>query len=72
MPIYALDDVTPTLPAEGRYWVAPDAHVIGRVVIPAATAALGVAGGVVLGRRQALLRIVERGLRRGHLRLRHD
>lgn len=33
MPIYALDDVTPTLPQPGRYWVAPDAHVIGRVVL---------------------------------------
>ena len=31
MPIYALDDLTPELPAEERYWVAPDAHVMGRV-----------------------------------------
>lgn len=31
MPLYALDDVTPELPGEGRYWIAPDAHVIGRV-----------------------------------------
>ena len=31
MPIYALDDVTPELPDEDRYWVAPDAHVMGRV-----------------------------------------
>ncbi len=31
MPIYALDDVAPELPPDGRYWVAPDAHVIGRV-----------------------------------------
>jgi len=29
MPIYALDEHTPQLPE--RYWVAPDAHVIGRV-----------------------------------------
>ncbi len=35
MPIYALDDLRPELPAEGRYWVAPDAHVIGRVVLSA-------------------------------------
>ena len=31
MPIYSLDEVEPILPASGRYWVAPDAHVIGRV-----------------------------------------
>jgi len=31
MPIYALDGERPTLPEKGRYWVAPDAHVIGRV-----------------------------------------
>ena len=33
MPIYALDDQGPTLPEAGRFWVAPDAHVIGRVVL---------------------------------------
>jgi carbonic anhydrase/acetyltransferase-like protein (isoleucine patch superfamily) len=33
MPIYALDDQAPTLPEGGRYWVAPDAHVIGRVIL---------------------------------------
>lgn len=31
MPIYSLDDVAPVLPEEGRFWVAPDAHVIGKV-----------------------------------------
>lgn len=31
MPLYALDDVAPELPAPGRFWIAPDAHVIGRV-----------------------------------------
>jgi carbonic anhydrase/acetyltransferase-like protein (isoleucine patch superfamily) len=31
MPIYRLDDVSPILPEAGRFWVAPDAHVIGRV-----------------------------------------
>jgi carbonic anhydrase/acetyltransferase-like protein (isoleucine patch superfamily) len=31
MPIYSLDGVEPILPADGRYWIAPDAHVIGRV-----------------------------------------
>ena len=33
MPIYALDDQEPMLPKAGRFWVAPDAHVIGRVVL---------------------------------------
>lgn len=33
MPIYALDDIAPTLPDEGCYWVAPDAHVIGDVTL---------------------------------------
>ena len=31
MPLYALDDVSPELPGNGRFWIAPDAHVIGRV-----------------------------------------
>lgn len=31
MPVYALDDLSPILPAEGRYWIAPDANVIGKV-----------------------------------------
>jgi len=31
MPLYALDDAHPILPEAGRYWIAPDAHVIGRV-----------------------------------------
>lgn len=31
MPLYGLDDVHPELPPADRYWVAPDAHVIGRV-----------------------------------------
>ncbi len=31
MPLYTLDDVSPTLPEAGRFWIAPDAHVIGRV-----------------------------------------
>jgi len=33
MPVYALGDVTPGLPGPGRYWVAPDAHVAGDVVL---------------------------------------
>jgi carbonic anhydrase/acetyltransferase-like protein (isoleucine patch superfamily) len=31
MPIYALDGLRPELPADGDYWIAPDAVVIGRV-----------------------------------------
>jgi carbonic anhydrase/acetyltransferase-like protein (isoleucine patch superfamily) len=33
MPLYSLDDRTPTTPGPGRFWVAPDAHVIGSVEI---------------------------------------
>lgn len=31
MPLYALDEASPTLPEPDRFWVAPDAHVIGKV-----------------------------------------
>ena len=31
MPIYELDDMKPEFPAEGRYWVAETATLIGRV-----------------------------------------
>ena len=31
MTLYALDGVSPELPEEGHYWVAPDAAVIGKV-----------------------------------------
>lgn len=33
MPYYALDEFKPTLPEEGRYWIAPGAQVIGRVTL---------------------------------------
>src|SRR5579863_6407743 len=33
MPIYSLGGVRPILPAAGRYWIAPDANVIGDVVL---------------------------------------
>ena len=33
MTIYALDGVSPTLPEDGDFWVAPDANLIGRVII---------------------------------------
>jgi len=31
MSLFELDGIAPTLPAEGRYWVAPGSSVIGRV-----------------------------------------
>jgi carbonic anhydrase/acetyltransferase-like protein (isoleucine patch superfamily) len=31
MPLYALDGIVPDLPAEGRYWIAPTAAVIGKI-----------------------------------------
>jgi len=31
MPLYALDNVKPQIPGEGEFWIAPDAHVIGKV-----------------------------------------
>jgi len=33
MPLYSLDGLAPRTPGEGKYWVAPDAHVIGNVVV---------------------------------------
>ena len=33
MAVHTLDGIAPTLPAEGNYWIAPDARVIGNVVI---------------------------------------
>lgn len=35
MTLYAIDGIAPQTPAEGSYWVAPDASVIGRVQIGA-------------------------------------
>ncbi len=35
MACYALDGVSPHLPGEGHYWIAPDAAVIGRVKLEA-------------------------------------
>ena len=31
MPLYALDGLSPVLPARDRYWIAPNAQVMGRV-----------------------------------------
>lgn len=33
MPLYELDGIAPRLPEAGRYWIAPDAHVIGDVTL---------------------------------------
>ncbi len=33
MPLYALDGIAPSLPAPDRYWVAPDAQIIGKVFL---------------------------------------
>ncbi len=33
MPIYALGEHAPVLPEPGRFWIAPDANVIGRVTL---------------------------------------
>ncbi|MEI4262433.1 gamma carbonic anhydrase family protein [Roseovarius sp. D0-M9] len=37
MTLYALDGQEPELPEDDDYWIAPGAHVIGRVVLEAAT-----------------------------------
>jgi carbonic anhydrase/acetyltransferase-like protein (isoleucine patch superfamily) len=33
MPLYSLDGISPETPPAGGYWVAPDAHVIGKVTL---------------------------------------
>ncbi|OLP56632.1 gamma carbonic anhydrase family protein [Rhizobium rhizosphaerae] len=33
MPLYALGPHRPSLPQAGRFWIAPDAHVIGQVLL---------------------------------------
>jgi carbonic anhydrase/acetyltransferase-like protein (isoleucine patch superfamily) len=33
MPLYVLGAITPITPAAGRFWIAPDAQVIGRVTL---------------------------------------
>jgi carbonic anhydrase/acetyltransferase-like protein (isoleucine patch superfamily) len=35
MAIHALDGIAPELPGEGRFWIAPDATVVGRVRLEA-------------------------------------
>ena len=31
MPVYALDGISPILPSDGQFWIAPGAQVIGKV-----------------------------------------
>ena len=57
MPIYALHDQTPVLPEAGRCWIAPDAHVIGRVRLGAD---VGIWFGAVLRGDNELIDIGER------------
>lgn len=33
MPLHSLGGISPTVPADGRYWIAPTATVIGRVTL---------------------------------------
>lgn len=33
MPVYSINEIKPKLPADGRYWIAPGAHVIGNVTL---------------------------------------
>ncbi|QDY69061.1 gamma carbonic anhydrase family protein [Qingshengfaniella alkalisoli] len=33
MTIYALDGITPNFPEDGDFWVAPDANLIGKIVL---------------------------------------
>ncbi len=37
MTLYSLDGHAPQLPEDGDYWIAPGAHVIGKVVLGSAT-----------------------------------
>jgi len=33
MPVYALDGISPDLPEDDSHWIAPGAHVMGRIVL---------------------------------------
>lgn len=37
MTLYALDGIAPEMPADGDAWVAPDANLIGRVILESGT-----------------------------------
>jgi len=45
MPVYTLGGVAPVLPEAGRFWIAPDASVIGKVTL---AAGVGIWFGAVL------------------------
>lgn len=57
MPAYTLHDLRPDLPPAGRYWIAPDAHVIGRVRLGAD---VGIWFGAVLRGDHELIDVGER------------
>jgi carbonic anhydrase/acetyltransferase-like protein (isoleucine patch superfamily) len=54
MPLYALGTTRPAVPAQDRYWIAPDAHVIGQVELGDD---VGIWFGAVLRGDNALIRI---------------
>ena len=54
MPLYALENTRPTVPPQNRYWIAPDAHVIGQVELGED---VGIWFGAVLRGDNALIRI---------------
>jgi carbonic anhydrase/acetyltransferase-like protein (isoleucine patch superfamily) len=56
MPTYSLDGVAPELPPPGTFWIAPDAHVIGKVRL---AAGVGVWFGAVLRGDNELIDIGE-------------
>jgi carbonic anhydrase/acetyltransferase-like protein (isoleucine patch superfamily) len=54
MPLYELDGIAPQTPAEGQFWVAPDAHVSGKVAL---SQGVGLWFGAVLRGDNELIRI---------------
>ena len=61
MPLYALGDLEPELPGEGEYWIAPGAHVIGKVRLGAG---VGIWFGFVGGLADDLLAEADGGVDR--------
>jgi carbonic anhydrase/acetyltransferase-like protein (isoleucine patch superfamily) len=57
MPLYSLDGIAPETPPEGEWWLAPDAHVIGRVRL---APGVGIWFGAVLRGDNELIAIGER------------
>jgi carbonic anhydrase/acetyltransferase-like protein (isoleucine patch superfamily) len=56
MPLYSLDGLVPETPPTGSYWLAPDAHVIGKVKLHAD---VGIWFGAVLRGDNELIEIGE-------------